>query len=186
MQDDIYEDFKAKYERMLLEDENKQKIERAKVEMYNNEMDEEEGGCNRGSSSEFISKVQEYSSIMTKDLPVSEKEQLIAMKRSPGFILTWLGEWLKQAEKNGRTFLNDYPFDIKIEEFGINFDEESKKVELKFTFDVEDDLEDLLIVGDLVCIKGDKIAIDWHKEEGNEFWLTSIIGELNRELKVLA
>ena len=36
---------------------------------------------------------------MTKDLPVSEREQLTAIKREPGFVLAWLGEWLKNAEK---------------------------------------------------------------------------------------
>lgn len=34
LQDDIYKDLRAKYEKMVLNDENKQKIEKAKVEMY--------------------------------------------------------------------------------------------------------------------------------------------------------
>ena len=67
----------------------------------------------------------------------------------------------------------------------INFDEESKKIELKLTFDVDEELESLRIVGDLVR-KGEKIGVEWHKEEGNEFWLTSIIEELNTQLKALA
>ena len=37
----------------------------------------------------------------------------------------------------------------------------------------------------MICIKGDKVAIDWEKHSGNDFWLSAIIGELNNELKVL-
>lgn len=69
---------------------------------------------------------------------------------------------------------------MKPEEFNIDFDEEKKQVEMKFVFSVDDDFETLIILGDLLCIKGDKVAIEWKKEEGNDFWLTSIIGELNR------
>jgi hypothetical protein len=29
------------------------------------------------------------------------------------------------------------------------------------------------------------VGISWQKEEGNEFWLTSLIGQLNNKLKAL-
>lgn len=41
MQNDIYTEMFARYQRMLANDENKQKIELAKLEMYKTEMEEE-------------------------------------------------------------------------------------------------------------------------------------------------
>ena len=54
------------------------------------------------------------------------------------------------------------------------------------TFEIEDDEEVMKIYGNLVSIKKDKVGVEWEKVQGNEFWLTSIIGQLNRELKALA
>ena len=47
------------------------------------------------------------------------------------------------------------------------------------SFDVDEEYEELEIVGNLVCVKGGKIAIDWQKVAGNSFWLASIVGSLN-------
>lgn len=188
LQDDIYQDLRAKYLRMIEGDENKQKIEQAKVEMLQSSMMEEEDKyCpHRDSPSEFLSMVIKYQDIETGDLPVSEKEQLIGISKSPAFLISWLGEWINEAAKSGKTFLNDYPCEVNAQKYDISFDEEKNQLNLTFIYTVDEDIETLIISGDLVCIKGDKIAVSWNKEQGNEFWLTSIIGELNRELKAIA
>ena len=93
---------------------------------------------------------------------------------------------MKGAQKSGKIFLNEYPEEITPEKYDISYDEEKNQLKLKFIFDVDEETEVLEINGDLVCIKGDKIAVSWNKVKGNDFWLTSIIGELNRELKTIA
>ena len=123
---------------------------------------------------------------MTKDLPISEKEQLISVSKKPSFLIAWIGEWMKEAQKSGKVFLNEYPEEITPEQYDISYDEEKNKLKLKFIFDIDEETEVLEIEGDLVCIKGDKIAVSWNKAKGNDFWVASIIGELNRELKAIA
>lgn len=56
--------------------------------------------------------MKEYSDILTKNLPASDKEQLIAVSKQPGFLIGWLGEWMKKVQDNGETFLNDFPEEI--------------------------------------------------------------------------
>ena len=195
-QEVIYQNLRAKYEHMLVEDQNKQLIERAKLEMYdrtdssssskiNPYSVDEEGSGFRDLPAEFKERVDLYGDLTSKDLPVSEKKQLPAISRSPAFLLAWIGEWMSNAEKEGKTFLKDYALEVKAEEYSIEFDKEKMEVQLKFTYDVEDEQEELEIVGKLLCIGENKVTIDWEKVSGNEFWLGSVIGELNRELKVL-
>ena len=88
----------------------------------------------RDAPSEFALKVKSYGSLIAKDLPVSEKQQLTAISKKPSFLLAWIAEWMKEAEKTGETFIKDFPYEVKPEEFSINFDEEKKQVFLKFVF----------------------------------------------------
>ena len=50
----------------------------------------------------------------------------------------------------------------------------------------EEDMEELKVSGSLVRSKDNKVGVDWSKQEGNTFWLSSIIRSLNEELRVLA
>lgn len=57
---------------------------------------------------------------------------------------------------------------------------------LKFYFNIdEEEVEELKIGGKFMRSKENKVGIEWMKEEGNDFWLTSIIKNLNENLKVL-
>lgn len=77
-------------------------------------------------------------------------------------------------------------FEVEAEDYILEFDEEKNKIMLKFLFKVEDEKEVLNLSGHLVKSKDNKVGIDWQKEQGNEFWLGSIISHINQQMKVLA
>ena len=80
-------------------------------------MDEETGNCDstRESPTEFLERAKTYKAITRKELPVSEKDQLILIDKDPSFVLAWLAEFISEAEKKKMTFMEDYPAEIKPE-----------------------------------------------------------------------
>lgn len=108
------------------------------------------------------------------------------MKKDAPFVIAWVKELLKEARKNNDIFMEETCFEVEAEDYILEFDEEKNKIMLKFLFKVEDEKEVLNLSGHLVKSKDNKVGIDWQKEQGNEFWLGSIISHINQQMKVLA
>ncbi len=68
----------------------------------------------------------------------------------------------------------------------MDFDEKTNQMNLKFFFNIdEEQVEELDVSGKLFKSKDNKIGVEWSKESGNTFWLSSIIRNLNDQMKVL-
>ena len=149
--------------------------------------DENCDGDRSGVNQDFLTFYKENISLKIETLPLSEKSQLPWVQKEISFVLAWINDFLKEAKKEKQIFMEDSCFDIVPEEYNFEYDEKEKKVNLKFVFIVdEEDMEELRVSGSLVKSKENKVGIDWSKEEGNTFWLSSIIRSLNEQLKVLA
>ena len=68
----------------------------------------------------------------------------------------------------------------------MTFDEKTNQMNLKFFFNIdEEEVEELNISGKMFKSEDNKIGVEWNKESGNTFWLSSIIRNLNDQMKVL-
>lgn len=77
-------------------------------------------------------------------------------------------------------------FEITPEEYKMTFDEKTNEMNLKFFFNIdEEEVEELNVSGKMFKSEDNKIGVEWNKESGNTFWLSSIIRNLNDQMKVL-
>jgi hypothetical protein len=134
----------------------------------------------------FFDKYNENKEVKLESLPLSTKEKLVWTKKDPAFIIAWLYKNLQQALKEKTVWMEDTCFDIVGEEYNMEFDEKEKKIKLNLFFTIdEEDVEELKLSGQLFRQKDNQVTVEWFKEEGNTFWLGSIIHSLNQALQVL-
>ena len=58
----------------------------------------------------------------------------IQLNHRPAFIIAWISEYLKKAQKNGELFIKENSFDIDSQRYSVEFDEEAKKIEIQLNY----------------------------------------------------
>jgi hypothetical protein len=131
----------------------------------------------------FSERTKEYANVKVDSLPTTEKK-IQYFSKEPSFVLAFLNDFMDQSLENKLVFMDGFLQDIQPSDFDMRFDGE--QIELKFTFEVdEEDEETLKLVGKLYQSEGKKVGIDWIKVAGNDFWLNKIVKDLNQSLSVL-
>jgi hypothetical protein len=131
----------------------------------------------------FSERTKEYANVKVESLPTTEKN-IKYFSKEPCFVMAFLNDFMDQSLENKLVFMDGFLQDIQPSDFDMRFD--GDQIELKFTFEVdEEDEETLKLVGKLYQSEGKKVGIDWIKGTGNDFWLNKIVKDLNQFLSVL-
>lgn len=77
--------------------------------------------------------------------------------------------------------------------YHFNFDRQSNVVRIDLMFSVnneddneEEEIKELTITGQLVRLEGGRVGIDWEKNNGNSYWLSCVLTEINSQVQILS
>jgi hypothetical protein len=134
----------------------------------------------------FARQYKALEKVKAEDLEEYSKKKVVYLKQNPAFVVAWIKDYLIEQFKQKNTFMEGFVGDIEANSYTTEYDAAKKQVIVKLNYIIDEEEEsELELVGQLHRSEKGEIGIDWLKQEGNDYWLSSVEASLNESLKML-